>query len=392
MILLGFATIFLSGLLLGTLADKLHLPKLVGMIAAGILIGPHCLNLISTDLLDLSSELRRFALVIILTRAGLSLDINDLKKVGRSAVMMCFVPALFEICATTFIAPVFFDISHTEAALLGAVLGAVSPAVVVPRMLKLMDEGYGVKKSIPQLILTGASADDVFVIVVFTSLMSICQGGNISPISIINIPVSIILGVLAGIIIGYVLNLFYNKFKTDTVTKTIILLSISFLLLSIEDHMTGNITMSSLLAIMTSGITLRKLDINISKSIASNYNQLWAAGEIILFVLVGAEVNIKYALNFGALAVLVVIFAVIFRMLGVKICVTGTDMNFKEKIFCMLAYTPKATVQAAIGALPLAAGLPCGELILTVAVLAILITGPFGAICIDKTYKMLLTK
>ncbi|MGN1317617.1 MAG: cation:proton antiporter [Lachnospirales bacterium] len=390
--LTSLGLIFISGLLLGEIAYKLHLPKLVGMIAAGIIIGPYCLNLLSGDILNISSELRRFALVIILTRAGLSLNIEDLKKVGRPAIMMCFVPAAFELIATTLIAPKLFNISYLDAALLGSVLGAVSPAVVVPRMLKLMEEGYGTKKSIPQLILTGASADDVFVIIIFTSLMTISQGGSVSAFTFVEIPLSIILGIILGIITGIVINILFKNFNIKLTVKTIILLAVSFFLLEIETKLENYISISSLISIMVMGITLFKLNSHISKEISAQYNSLWVGGEIILFVLVGCQVDLSYAINSGIFAVLLVAFALIFRMIGVFVCLIGANINKKEKLFCMLAYTPKATVQAAIGALPLAAGLGCGKLILTVAVLAIIITAPLGAAFIDNSYKKLLLK
>lgn len=389
--LTSLALIFISGLFFGTVADKIKLPKLVGMILAGIIFGPHLLNYISPEIMNISSELRRFALVIILTRAGLSLDINDLKRVGRPAILMCFVPAVFELAATTFIAPELFNISYADAALLGAVLGAVSPAVVVPRMLKIMEEQYGTDKSIPQLILTGASADDVFVIVIFTALMTINTGGKVSSMIFAQIPLSIILGIALGIITGILINLFFTYTKFNTTIKLIVMLSVSFLLLEAETRLENIISVSGLISIMAMGITLYRLDNKTAKELSAKYNSLWSAGEIILFVLVGAEVEINYALNSGAMAILLVIFAIIFRMIGVSICIAKTNLNFKERLFCMLAYTPKATVQAAIGALPLAAGLECGQLILTVAVLSILITAPFGAICIDNSYKKLLT-
>ncbi len=390
--LTSISLIFISGLILGAVADKIKLPKLIGMIIAGIIFGPHILNYISPEIMNISAELRRFALVIILTRAGLSLDINDLKRVGRPAILMCFVPAAFEVVATTFIAPMLFNISYRDGALLGAVLGAVSPAVVVPRMIKIMEEKYGTDKSIPQLILTGASADDVFVIVIFTALMTINTGKNVSAMTFVQIPLSIILGIIVGIITGILINLFYKYTKLNTTIKLIIMLSVSFILLEIETRLENIVSISGLIAIMTMGITLFRLDKNTAKELSAQYNSLWTAGEIILFVLVGAEIEIGYVLNAGAMAVLLIISALIFRMIGVLACLVKTKLNCKERLFCMLAYTPKATVQAAIGAIPLGAGLSCGKLILTAAVLAILITAPLGAVCIDNFYKKLLNK
>ncbi len=388
--LTGIGIIFLSGLFLGTVFKKLHLPSLMGMIIAGIIIGPYCLNLIDGSVLNIAADLRQFALVIILSRAGLTLNIDDLKKVGLSAILMCFVPACFEITATTLIAPKIFDISYVDAALMGAVLGAVSPAVIVPRMIKIMEEGYGTKKSIPQLILAGASADDVFVIVVFTSLLSLSMTGNISAVSFIQIPVSIILGVMMGIACGILLNEFYKRFELRTTVKLIVMLSISFLLIAIENSLKNKLPISGLLAIMAMGITLFKLNENTAKELSNQYNQLWIAGEIILFVLVGAAVDISYAAKSGFGAVIILIGALLIRMIGVYISILPARLNFKERLFCMFAYTPKATVQAAIGAIPLTMGLSCGHQILTVAVLAILIFAPLGAILVDNTYKKFL--
>lgn len=388
--LTGIGIIFLSGLFFGTIFKKLHLPSLMGMIIAGIIIGPYCLNLIDSSVLNIAADLRQFALVIILSRAGLTLNIDDLKKVGLSAVLMCFVPACFEITATTLIAPRIFDISYVDAGLMGAVLGAVSPAVIVPRMIKIMEEGYGTKKSIPQLILAGASADDVFVIVVFTSLLSLSATGNISAVSFIQIPVSIILGIVTGIACGILLNEFYKKFELRSAVKLIVMLSVSFLLVAIENNLKGKLPISGLLAIMAMGITLFKLNENTAKELSNQYNQLWIAGEIILFVLVGAAVDVSYAVKSGFGAVIILAGALIIRMIGVFISILPAKLNLKERLFCMFAYTPKATVQAAIGAIPLTMGLSCGHQILTVAVLAILISAPLGAILVDNTYKKFL--
>lgn len=388
--LTGLGIIFLSGLFLGTIFKKFHMPSLMGMIIAGIIIGPYCLNLIDSSVLNIAADLRQFALVIILSQAGLTLNISDLKKVGLSAVLMCFVPACFEITATTLIAPRIFDISYVDAALMGAVLGAVSPAVIVPRMIKITEEGYGIKKSIPQLILAGSSADDVFVIVVFTSLLSLSTTGNISAAGFIQIPVSIILGVGMGIACGILLNEFYKRFELRNAVKLIVMLSISFLLIALENNLKAKLPISGLLAIMAMGITLFKLNEKTAKELSAQYNQLWIAGEIILFVLVGAAVDVSYAVKSGFYAVIILTSALIIRMLGVFISIIPAKLNLKERIFCMFAYTPKATVQAAIGAIPLTMGLSCGHQILTVAVLAILISAPFGAILIDNTYKKFL--
>lgn len=388
--LTGLAIIFLSGLLMGEIFKRLHLPSLMGMIIAGIITGPYCLNLIDGNVLNIAPDLRQFALVIILSRAGLTLNIDDLKKVGLSAILMCFIPACFEITATTLIAPIIFDISTIDAALMGAVLGAVSPAVIVPRMIKIMEEGYGTKKSIPQLILAGASADDVFVIVIFTSLLALSTEGTVSAFSFLQIPVSIVLGIITGIVCGILLNEFYKRFELRNVVKLLIILSISFLLVALENNLKGKLPLSGLLAIMAMGITLFKLNENTAKELSAQYNKLWIAGEIILFVLVGAAVDVSYAVKSGFGAVIILVGALLVRMIGVYISVLPAKLNFKERLFCMFAYTPKATVQAAIGAIPLSMGLSCGHQILTVAVLAILISAPAGAILVDNTYKKLL--
>ena len=390
--LTSIALIFLCGLMLGGIFKKLHLPPLLGMIITGIALGPHALSLIDSSIMSISSDLRQIALVIILTRAGLSLDISDLKRVGRPAVLMCFVPAVFEIVGTALIAPRVFGISTVEAALMGSTIAAVSPAVIVPRMIKLMDEGYGVKNSIPQLILAGASVDDVFVIVVFTSLCALAGGGTAGASDFIQIPVSILTGVILGALSGLALVLFFKKLHMRDSVKILIILSVSFLMLELQQRLSGIVPVSGLLAIMSMGIALNKKYRPLSVRLSSKYSKLWVGAEIMLFVLVGAEVDLKYAAAAGAAAVIVVLGALVFRMAGVFICMIKTKLSFKERLFCMIAYTPKATVQAAIGALPLSMGLACGHTVLTAAVLSILITAPLGAVCIDSLYRRLLNK
>ena len=390
--LLSIALILLSGLLLGGFFSKIKLPSLLGMIIVGIVLGPHALNLIDESILNISADLRQIALVIILTRAGLSLDISDLKRVGRPAILMCFVPACVEIIGTVLLAPLLLGISTLEAAIMGSVLAAVSPAVIVPRMIRLMEEGYGVDKSIPQLILAGASVDDVFVIVIFTAFTSLASTGELSPVSILQIPVSIVLGIIVGVIVGMVLVKFFRMFHMRDSVKLLIILSFSFLLIELQNQLEGIVPFSGLLAIMSLGIVIkRKYDI-LAKRLSGKYNKLWVAAEIFLFVLVGATVDLKYAAVAGVSAVLLVAGALVFRMIGVALCLIKTDLSRKERLFCMVAYVPKATVQAAIGAIPLTMGLSCGQIVLTVAVLSILITAPFGAICIDNLYKTLLGK
>ena len=390
--LLSIALILLTGLLLGGLFSKIKLPSLLGMIIVGIVLGPHALNLIDESILNISADLRQIALVIILTRAGLSLDISDLKRVGRPAILMCFVPACVEIIGTVLLAPLLLGISTLEAAVMGSVLAAVSPAVIVPRMIRLMEEGYGVDKGIPQLILAGASVDDVFVIIIFTAFTSLASTGELSLVSILQIPVSIVLGIVAGVIVGMVLVKFFRTFHMRDSVKLLIILSFSFLLIEMQNQLEGIVPFSGLLAIMSLGIVIkRKYDI-LAKRLSGKYNKLWVAAEIFLFVLVGATVDLKYAVVAGVSAVLLVAGALVFRMIGVALCLIKTDLSRKERLFCMVAYVPKATVQAAIGAIPLTMGLSCGQIVLTIAVLSILITAPIGAICIDNLYKKLLEK
>lgn len=390
--LTSIALILLSGLFFSFIFTKMKLPGLLGMILVGIALGPHAMNLIDTSILNISADLRQIALVIILTRAGLSLNLTDLKKIGRPAVLMCFVPALVEMVGTIIFAPMLLGITHLEAAIMGSVIAAVSPAVVVPRMIKLIDEGYGKDKCIPQLILAGASVDDVFVIVVFTVLTAFASTGEITGTSFLQIPLSIIHGFLLGVIVGLCLVYFFRKVHIRDSVKVMIIFSISFLLLELENRLEGIIPLSGLLAIMSMGITLnQKYDV-LSKRISIKYNKLWLCAEVFLFVLVGIAVDIKYAFVAGAASVVVVMLALVFRMTGVFLSLVKTDLNKKERLFCMLSYTPKATVQAAIGTIPLAIGLDCGSIVLTVAVISILITAPFGAICIDKLYKSMLKK
>ncbi|MEF9919905.1 MAG: cation:proton antiporter [Erysipelotrichaceae bacterium] len=389
--LTSLAYIFLLGLLMSVIFTKFKLPSLIGLILTGMLLSPYALNALSPSLLAISPDLRQLALVIILTRAGLSLDISDLKKVGRPAILMCFVPACFEIIGVVLLAPPLLHITVLEAAIMGSVIAAVSPAVVVPRMLKLMEQDYGRKHSIPQLILAGASVDDVFVIVLFTAFTSLSQGGHISYLSFLQIPISIILGVLVGVLCGRILITFFKKVHMRDSIKILIILSVSFLLIELQNQLEGIIPISGLLGIMGIGITINKKYLILANRLSSKYNKLWVASEILLFVLVGASVDLSYAFGVGLFAILLVVGALLFRMVGVAMCLVKTELNKKERLFTMLAYTPKATVQAAIGGVPLAMGLACGQQVLSVAVVSILITAPFGAFAIDHTYKKLLT-
>lgn len=390
MMLFSIAVIILLGSGLGWVCKKIKLPSLLGMLLTGILLGPYALNLLDESILTISADIRKIALIIILTRAGLSLDISGLKKIGRPAVMMCFIPATCELIGLILLAPKLLGISVIEAAIMGAVLAAVSPAVVVPRMVRLMEEGRGVDKNIPQLILAGASVDDVYVIVLFTTFISMIQGDGISVIRFINIPISIALGIAIGLLIGRGLAFYFKKMHVRDTSKILIMLSVSFILVSVEDALATPITFSALIAIMFMGISLQKYRKEVSVRLSSKYNKLWVGAEVFLFVLVGATVNINYLGKVGITAIIVIAGALVFRMLGVLLCLLRTDLNKKERLFAMLAYTPKATVQAAIGGIPLSLGLACGDIVLTVAVLAIVLTAPLGAFAIDSTYKKLL--
>ncbi|MHA6710345.1 cation:proton antiporter [Aerococcus loyolae] len=391
MLLLSFAYIFILGLLVERLCQSLRIPSLVGYLFLGILLGPHALNLLDPTILDLSADLRQVALIIILTRAGLSLDIRGLIKVGRPALLMCFLPATFEMIATSLLAPSILGISQADALVLGAVLGAVSPAVVVPKMLKLIDEGYGTEKQIPQIILAGSSADDIYVLVLFSSFLAVAQGGSFQVTQLLTIPISIILGLLVGGLLGAGLNRLFDRFAFSTAKQVILLLSLSFVLVSVEKILPA-LPFSGILAVMAMGLMINRLDSEKAVDLGQYYNKLWIPGEILLFVLVGASVNITYAFQAGWQPVLLIGMVLIFRSLGVLLSLAKTHLSLKERLFSVIAYLPKATVQAAIGGVPLAMGLGSGEIILTVSVLAILITAPLGAFGIDLTYQKILQK
>ncbi len=394
----SLSLIFLVGLAMGAICQRLKLPRIIGMLVTGIILGPYVLDLLDPSILSISADLRKIALIIILIKAGLSLDISDLKKAGRSAILMSFIPATFEIIGYLIFAPVLLKINRVEAAVMGAVLAAVSPAVVVPRMVNLIEQKYGTQKAIPQMIMAGASCDDIFVIVLFTTFLSMVQGGQVNIINFINIPVSIILGILLGAVTGYAMYLFFEtayarKHYVRNSMKVIIVLGVSFLLVSIESWLEGKISVSGLLAVVSMACVIKmKSTTLVSKRLSEKFGKLWLAAEVMLFVLVGAVVDIRYTLSAGIFAVFMIIIALIFRAVGVLICTVGTNLTWKERAFCVIAYLPKATVQAAIGSVPLAAGLPCGRLVLSVAVLAIIITAPLGAIGIDSTYKKILAK
>ena len=395
--LTSLAFIFLAGLLMAAVCKRLKLPGIIGMLITGIVLGPYVLDLLDPSILSVSSDLRQMALIIILLKAGLSLDLSDLKKVGRPAIMMSCVPASCEILAFFLLAPSLLGVTRIEAAVMGAVLAAVSPAVVVPRMVRLMDEKYGTKKSIPQLILAGASCDDIFVIVLFSTFSGMAQGGHANVMGFVNIPVSIVMGIALGAAAGFVLSVFFetsyaHRHCVRNSVKVIIVLGVSFLLMAVETWLKGIVSVSGLLAVVSMACVIRIRCVpQVTARLSEKFGKLWLAAEVILFVLVGAAVDIRYTLEAGIAAVAMIFTALIFRGIGVSLCLVKTSLSFKERLFCIIAYLPKATVQAAIGSVPLAMGLSCGKIVLSVAVLAILITAPLGAIGIDSAYKKLLT-
>lgn len=388
--LYSLALMILVGLCLSRLMERVNMPPLIGMLFTGGLLGPSVLNLISPTILSISSDLRQIALIIILMRAGLALDVGDLKKVGRPAFFMSFLPATFEIILTIVVAPLVFDISYTEAAILGTVLGAVSPAVVVPQMLKLLEKGYGRKAGVPQLILAGASVDDIYVIVWFSTFMEIYQSGHFSVCLLLTVPIAIVVGSLFGFLVGSILVKLFKRVDIRDTIKILIILALAFALVALEKSVQAWLPMSGLLAVMVLGITLLQQYGTLAKRLSERFSKIWIAAELMLFILVGASVDLVYVANAGLLAILLILLALIFRSVGVFMSLMKTQLTIKERIFCAIAYLPKATVQAAIGGLPLAANVGAGKLILTVAVLAILVTAPLGAIGIDQTYSKLL--
>lgn len=395
--LLSLAIIFLAGLFAAAVFERIGLPRIIGMLGVGIVVSPYVLGLLDDSILGISSELRQIALIIILIKAGLSLDLSDLKKVGRPAVMMSFVPACCEIVGYVAFAPLLLGVNRIEAAVMGAVLSAVSPAVVVPRMVRLIEEKYGTDKSIPQMILAGASCDDIFVIILFSTFVTMAQGGTVHAADFLNIPISIVLGVIMGALVGMaVYFLFESSYKHNrkirSSTKVIIMLGTAFLLMSIETLAKPYVAISGLLAVVAMACIIKlKSEKRVTARLSEKFGKLWIAAEVVLFVLVGAAVDVRYTLTAGISAVLMIFAALAFRAVGVLICMLGTKLSAKERLFCVIAYLPKATVQAAIGSVPLSLGLPCGKIVLSVAVLAILITAPLGAIGIDRSYKHLLS-
>ena len=394
--LTSLSLIFLVGLAMGAICQKLNLPRIIGMLVTGIVLGPYVLDWLDPSILSISADLRKMALIIILLKAGLSLDLQDLKKAGRSAVLLSFVPASCELLGYVLLAPMILGITRIEAAVMGAVQAAVSPAVVVPRMVSLMEKKYGTDKAIPQMILAGASCDDIFVIVLFTTFLGMAQGGSADMMDFVNIPVFIVLGILLGAVVGYGLYLFFEtayarEHCVRNSMKVIIVLGFSFLLIAIEGWLEGKIAVSGLLAVVSMACVIKMKSMAfVSKRLSEKFGKLWLAAEVVLFVLVGAAVDIRYTLKAGVAAIVMIFAALVFRSIGVLICVAGTKLTWKERFFCVIAYLPKATVQAAIGSVPLAAGLSCGNIVLSVAVMAIVITAPLGALGIDSSYKKLL--
>lgn len=393
----ALALVFLVGLMMAAICQRFHLPRIIGLLLTGIVLGPYVLDLLDASLLSISSELRQIALIIILLKAGLTLDLADLKKVGRPAIMMACVPACFEMLAFFLFAPYLLNITGSEAAVMGAVLAAVSPAVVVPRMVQLVEMKYGTSKQIPQLIMAGASCDDIFVIVLFSTFVNMAQGGNAHLMDFANIPISIVLGTALGAITGFILSLFFetayaHRHCVRNSTKVVIVLGTAFMLMAIEAWTSGIVSISGLLAVVSMACVIKMKSIAfVSKRLSDKLGKLWIAAEVILFVLVGAAVDIRYTMDAGPAAVIMILIALLFRAVGVWLSLAGAQFNLKERLFCMIAYLPKATVQAAIGSVPLAMGLPCGKIVLSVAVLSILITAPLGAAGMDLSYKYLLT-
>lgn len=396
--LASLALIFLVGLAMAAICQRLRLPRIIGMLVTGVVLGPFVLDFLDPSILGISADLRQMALIIILIKAGLSLDVSDLRKVGRPAILMSFLPAVFELLAVVLFAPVLLGVSVLEAAIMGAVLGAVSPAVVIPKMVQLMETRYGTDKRIPQLILAGASLDDVFVIVLFSTFVGMAQGGSASAMDIAGIPISIVLGIALGAALGWLLGAFFERSYAHgrlirNSTKVIIVLGLSFLLIAAEAWLEKTVPVSGLLAVMCMACVLQiKSTDLVAKRLSEKFGKLWIAAEVLLFVLVGAAVDIRYTLEAGLAAIGLIAIALVFRSVGVWLCLIGTPLNFKERLFCVIAYLPKATVQAAIGSVPLSLGLGCGNLVLSVAVLSILITAPLGAFGMEISYRRLLTK
>lgn len=390
--LFSLSLILIIGFSLSGILNRIKIPGLIGMIFTGVLLGPHMLDLISPEILGISADLREIALIVILVRAGLSIDMSDLRKAGRPALLMCFVPATFEIAAVTYLAPLLLGVSYIEAAIMGCVLAAVSPAVIVPRMIHLMETGYGKKSRIPQIIMAGASVDDIYVIVLFTAFLGMYRGEGFSASTLVSVPVSILSGVIMGAVTGIILVSIFKRIHMRDTVKVLIILSIAFMFVSIEDFLKPFFPVSGLLAVMSLGCSILRSYEILAKRLMGKFSKIWVGAEILLFVLVGAQVDISYLAGAGISSVLLILAALSLRIIGVSLSLAGTNLSLKERLFCSIAYIPKATVQAAIGAVPLSAGVGAGNTILTVAVLAIIISAPVGAIGIDRTYKKLLSQ
>lgn len=396
--LTSLSLVFLLGLAMGAICQRLKLPKIIGMLMTGMVLGPFVFDFLDPALLSISADLKKMAFIIILLRAGLSLDLADLKKVGRPAVLLSFIPATFEIIGYILLAPVMLGITRMDAAVMGAVLGAASPAVVMPQMVHFMENKYGTKKAIPQMIMAGISGDGIFVIVLFTTFLGMAQGGSAGITDFFNVPISIILGAVLGALVGYLLCLFFetayaHKYYVRNSMKVIIVLGFSFFLIAIETWLEGIVAVSGLLAVVSMACVLKmKSTVFVSQRLSEKFGKLWLAAEVMLFVLVGAAVDIRYTLEAGIMAVLMILTALLFRSCGVLLCMTKTMLTWQERLFCVIAYLPKATVQAAVGSVPLAAGLECGNIVLSVAVMAIVVTAPLGAWGMDSTYKKLLDR
>lgn len=390
--LFSLSLILIIGFSLSGILNRIKIPGLIGMIFTGVLLGPHMLDLISPEILGISADLREIALIVILVRAGLSIDMSDLRKAGRPALLMCFVPATFEIAAVTYLAPLLLGVSYIEAAIMGCVLAAVSPAVIVPRMIHLMETGYGKKSRIPQIIMAGASVDDIYVIVLFTAFLGMYRGEGFSASTLVSVPVSILSGVIMGAVTGIILVSIFKRIHMRDTVKVLIILSIAFMFVSIEDFLKPFFPVSGLLAVMSLGCSILRSYEILAKRLMGKFSKIWVGAEILLFVLVGAQVDISYLAGAGINSVLLILAALSLRIIGVSLSLAGTSLSLKERLFCSIAYIPKATVQAAIGAVPLSAGVGAGNTILTVAVLAIIISAPVGAIGIDRTYKKLLSQ
>lgn len=386
--LLSIGLIIIVGLSLGWLFSKVHLPRIIGMLGAGILLGPYFLNLLDPSVIDISGDLRKIALIIIIAKAGLSLDVSDLKRIGRPAVMLCFIPATFELLAFVLFAPSIMGVTVLQAAILGAVMGAVSPAVTIPRLTKMIDDGYGVKKGIPQMLIAGASADDVYVIVIFSTLVGLEAGGTVNFINFLKIPMEILLGAVLGVIVGLLLSLYFKKIHIRDSLKITIIMALNMLLYWLE----GIAPVSGLLAVMAMGITVNMKIPVVAKRLSMKFSKLWVAAEIFLFVLVGSTVNIGYVTEAGLGMIAMLLIGLLFREAGTLLSICGTGLNFKEIVFCLISQLPKATVQAAIGGVPLAMGLGCGNIVLTMAVISIVITAPLGALGMDATAHKFITK